>query len=122
MPPIAIIFEPCVPVSRNVLIARGVLAGFRGQWPVMNFAVAGFACGVQNFTYRVYHFLMLQTALCPKCRSALLYVTALPHPNAPEMRKTTFVCRSCNRTWTYPLTAELAELYAAEAALLEIGA
>jgi hypothetical protein len=57
---------------------------------------------------------MLEKAFCPKCRSALLYVTALPHPTAPQMRKTTFVCRPCNRTWTYPLTVEIAELYAAE--------
>jgi len=70
------------------------------------------------FTHRVYSLPMLETALCPKCRSALIYVTALPHPRAPQMRKTTFVCRPCNRTWTYSLTAEIAEYYAAEASFL----
>jgi hypothetical protein len=31
------------------------------------------------------------------------------------MRKTTFVCYGCHRTWTYSLAAEMAEQYAAEA-------
>ena len=31
------------------------------------------------------------------------------------MRKTTFVCRPCNRTWNYPLLTEIAERYAADA-------
>jgi uncharacterized protein YbaR (Trm112 family) len=60
---------------------------------------------------------MQEKAFCPKCKNALLYVTALPYPNAPSMRKTTFVCYRCNRTWTYPLAAEIAELYAAESGL-----
>lgn len=65
-------------------------------------------------TIRLKNILMLEKAPCPKCRSALCYVTALPHPKAPQMRKTTFVCQPCNRTWTYALTAEIAELYAAD--------
>jgi hypothetical protein len=56
----------------------------------------------------------IERALCPKCHNSLLYVTAMPHPKAPQMRKTTFVCYPCNRTWTYPLIAELAELYAVQ--------
>jgi len=43
----------------------------------------------------------------------MIYVAALPHPSAPSMRKTTFVCRSCNRTWTYSLSPDMAERYAA---------
>jgi hypothetical protein len=35
------------------------------------------------------------------------------------MRKTTFVCEPCHRTWTYPLAVEIAELYAAEAPVSE---
>lgn len=54
-----------------------------------------------------------EKAFCPKCRQPLFYVTALPHPKAPQMRKTTFVCYPCNRTWTYSLAAEVAERYAA---------
>jgi hypothetical protein len=57
---------------------------------------------------------MSETAFCPKCRNALLFVTALPHPKAPQMRKTTFVCYPCNRTWTYPLAAAVADLYAGD--------
>jgi Transcription factor S-II (TFIIS) len=52
-------------------------------------------------------------AACPKCGERLIYVTAVPHPRAAEMLKTTFVCYPCNRTWSYPLTAAMAEAYAA---------
>jgi hypothetical protein len=54
-------------------------------------------------------------ATCPKCRKDMIYVAALPHPSAPYMRKTTFVCRSCNRTWSYSLSPEMAERYAINA-------
>jgi hypothetical protein len=60
---------------------------------------------------------LLERAHCAKCRGELLYVAALPHPKAPQMRKTTFVCYPCNRTWTYPLAAEVAGRYEAEALL-----
>jgi uncharacterized protein YbaR (Trm112 family) len=60
-----------------------------------------------------------ETARCPKCRTELLYVTSLPHPQSRSMRKTTFVCRECQRTWTYPLAAEIAEQYAAKAAPID---
>jgi hypothetical protein len=42
----------------------------------------------------------------------MIYVTAVPHPNAREMRRTTFVCYPCNRTWTYALSPEMAAAYA----------
>jgi transposase-like protein len=61
---------------------------------------------------------MVETALCPNCRHELIYVTAMPHLKAPQMRKTTFVCRPCNRTWNYSLSAEIAERYAADASFL----
>ena len=64
--------------------------------------------------YRDVSFVAVQR-FCPKCRNALVYVTTLPHPKASQMRKTTFVCYRCNRTWTYPLAAEIADIYAAEA-------
>ena len=51
-------------------------------------------------------------AHCPKCRDDMIYVAALPHPKAPYMRRTTFVCRACNRTWSYSLSVEMAEVYA----------
>ena len=53
-------------------------------------------------------------AFCPKCRSALVYVTCLPHPRSPQMRKTTFVCNPCNSTWNNSLAAEMAELYGSD--------
>jgi hypothetical protein len=56
------------------------------------------------------------TALCPKCREALVYVTSVPHPKSPAMQRTTFVCRPCNRTWSYTLAPAMAEAYAASAA------
>ena len=51
-------------------------------------------------------------ATCPKCRRDMMYVTAIPHPNAPAMRRTVFVCYPCNRTWNYTLSAEMAAAYA----------
>jgi hypothetical protein len=56
------------------------------------------------------------TALCPKCREPLIYVTSVPHPKSPAMQRTTFVCRPCNRTWSYTLAPAMAEAYAAVAA------
>jgi hypothetical protein len=53
------------------------------------------------------------TAPCPKCRAGMVYVTALPHPYAPEMRRTVFLCAPCNQTRNYSLSAAMAEAYAA---------
>ena len=52
-------------------------------------------------------------ALCPKCGEALIYVTSVPHPKSPAMRRTTFVCYPCNRTRSYALAPAMAEAYAA---------
>jgi|GEM_PF-5646453 len=52
------------------------------------------------------------TAPCPKCRAGMVYVTALPHPQAPDMRRTIFLCSGCNRTRNYSLSAAMAEAYA----------
>jgi hypothetical protein len=54
----------------------------------------------------------LMRAACPKCRKDMIYVTAMPHPQAPEMRRTIFVCYPCNRTWNYTLSPEIAAAYA----------
>jgi hypothetical protein len=43
----------------------------------------------------------------------MAYVTALPHPQAPEMRRTVFLCVACNQTRNYSLSAAMAEAYAA---------
>ena len=56
------------------------------------------------------------TAFCPKCGEPLIYVTSVPHPKSPAMQRTTFVCYSCNRTWSYALAPAMAEAYAASAA------
>jgi hypothetical protein len=53
------------------------------------------------------------TAPCPKCRTRMAYVTTMPHPKAPEMQRTTFVCYICNQTRNYSLSLAMAELYAA---------
>ena len=53
------------------------------------------------------------TAPCAKCRSEMVYVTSMPHPNAPEMQRTTFVCYVCNQTRNYSLTPAMAAAYAA---------
>jgi RNase P subunit RPR2 len=60
-----------------------------------------------------------QTArvLCPKCHSEMRYITAMPHPNAPQMQRTTFVCCSCNKTRKYMLSAAMANAYAAASAV-----
>jgi DNA-directed RNA polymerase subunit M/transcription elongation factor TFIIS len=52
------------------------------------------------------------TAACPKCGERLVYVTSMPHPKSPAMRRTTFVCYPCNRTWSYTLAPAMAEAYA----------
>ncbi len=54
-------------------------------------------------------------APCPKCQATMIYVTAMPHPRAPEMRQTTFVCYPCNRTFSYALSPQMAAAYATEA-------
>lgn len=43
----------------------------------------------------------------------MIFVTALPHPHAPEMGRTVFLCAPCNRTPNYSLSAAMAESYAA---------
>jgi hypothetical protein len=53
------------------------------------------------------------SAPCPKCRTEMFYVAALPHPKSPGMRKTTFVCYGCNQTRTYSLSDEMAKAYVA---------
>lgn len=61
-------------------------------------------------------------AECPKCRNGMIYVTAIAHQAAPDMRRTTFVCYTCNRTRSYMLSAEMADGYAVTTAGLEIAA
>jgi RNase P subunit RPR2 len=56
------------------------------------------------------------TAPCPKCRTELVYVTTMPHPHAPEMQRTTFVCFVCNQTRNYSLSPAMAATYAAASA------
>lgn len=56
------------------------------------------------------------TASCPKCHHDMTYVTSVPHPKAPQMLKTTFVCFRCNRTFSYALSPEMAAAYSNEAA------
>ncbi|MFZ0607921.1 MAG: hypothetical protein WBD53_06885 [Xanthobacteraceae bacterium] len=53
------------------------------------------------------------SAPCPKCRLGMIFVTALPHPHAPAMRRTVFLCTPCNQTRNYSLSAAMAEAYAA---------
>jgi hypothetical protein len=54
------------------------------------------------------------TAPCRKCRAEMIYVTSLPHPQAPEvMQRTTFLCSVCNQTKSYSLSVEMARAYAA---------
>jgi len=55
-------------------------------------------------------------ALCPKCHSEMRCIAALPHPNAPQMQRTTFVCPICNKTRKYMLSAAMADIYAASPA------
>jgi hypothetical protein len=49
----------------------------------------------------------------PNCRTEMIYVAALPHPNSPTMRKTTFVCYGCNQTRNYALSEEMDKAYVA---------
>ena len=51
------------------------------------------------------------TALCPKCRIEMIFVTTLPHPKAPEMQRTTFVCYGCKQTRSYSLSPAMAQAY-----------
>ena len=51
------------------------------------------------------------SAACPKCRTEMIYVTSLPHPHAPTMRRTTFVCYGCNQTRSYSLSGDMAKAY-----------
>ncbi len=46
-----------------------------------------------------------RAARCQKCRSDMTHVTDLPHPIAPTMVRSMFVCRACNQTRTYILPA-----------------
>ncbi len=46
-----------------------------------------------------------RAARCVKCRSDMTHVTDLPHPLAPSMVRSMFVCRACNQTRTYILPA-----------------
>ena len=55
----------------------------------------------------------VKQALCHKCHNAMVYVTALPHPTARHMRRTTFVCYTCHQTRGYMLSALMADAYAA---------
>jgi len=43
----------------------------------------------------------------------MLYVTAMSHPTARHMKRTTFVCYSCRQTRNYMLSAPMADAYAA---------
>jgi hypothetical protein len=52
-------------------------------------------------------------APCPKCHTEMIFVTTLPHPKAPEMQRTTFVCYVCNQTRSYALSADMANAYSA---------
>ncbi|HEV8465987.1 MAG TPA: hypothetical protein VGQ63_13425 [Pseudolabrys sp.] len=52
-------------------------------------------------------------ALCHTCRTAMVYVTAMPHPTVRHMRKTTFVCYTCHQTRSYMLSSLMADAYAA---------
>lgn len=56
------------------------------------------------------------TAPCPKCRTKMVYVTAMPHPKAPEMQRATFACYVCNQTRSYSLSPAMTEAYAAACA------
>jgi len=53
----------------------------------------------------------IASAPCPKCHSGMAFVVALPYAKSTVMLKTTFVCRPCNRTWSYMLSSEMAAQY-----------
>jgi hypothetical protein len=46
----------------------------------------------------------------------MIYVTAIPHPIATQMQRTTFVCFPCNQTRAYMLSVATADTYAAATA------
>jgi hypothetical protein len=48
----------------------------------------------------------------------MIYVTTVPHPIAPRMRRTTFLCCTCNQTKSYSLSPDMAAAYAAAAPAL----
>jgi transposase-like protein len=52
---------------------------------------------------------------CPKCGARMPYVASTPHPQSPQMKRTTFICFTCNRTWSYVLLEDLAKQYEAGA-------
>jgi len=58
-------------------------------------------------------------APCPKCHREMAYLTATPHPSSLLMQKVTFVCPSCNRTWSYTLSSEVAAVYASAATVAD---
>jgi RNase P subunit RPR2 len=58
------------------------------------------------------------SAACPKCKTELIYVTAVPHRHSPDMHRTTFICYGCNQTRSYTLSAAMADGYAALCASL----
>jgi hypothetical protein len=58
-------------------------------------------------------------ASCPKCGHQMIYVTAVPHPKAPQMQRTTFVCYPRNQTRSYMLSAEMAHAYGAHSSSTE---
>jgi hypothetical protein len=64
------------------------------------------------------------SAPCPKCHNEMIYVADLPHPQSLTMRKTTFVCYSCNQTRNYALSEQMAKAYLASHGdpLLTVGA
>jgi len=41
----------------------------------------------------------------------MIFVATLPHPKAPQMQRTTFVCYSCNQTRSYSLSLAMAQAY-----------
>jgi len=55
----------------------------------------------------------LTSAFCPKCHLEMAFVAAIPHSKS-AMLKTTFLCQSCNRTWSYMLSTEMADRYQPE--------
>jgi hypothetical protein len=42
---------------------------------------------------------------CPKCQSPMIHVADTPHPLAPAMQRSTYLCRPCNRTRNYILAS-----------------
>jgi predicted RNA-binding Zn-ribbon protein involved in translation (DUF1610 family) len=43
------------------------------------------------------------TAPCPKCGTVMVLAAITPHPLAPQMKRHTFLCATCNQTKTYML-------------------